>query len=154
MDAAIWLLTLIHNLQHCMRMFEGAAKAPSSPPTAYLDNPALEQKHATLTLKVTKLQKRFLLTTLQSANPSLPPPIGPSCPPGLWHQPPPSLALLKQTWAKVTSRKPWKPFTTTNTPIISPKCDRTPISTRDCTPISTDTASCSLHDPINTVLAK
>lgn len=60
MDAAVELLSLLHNLQHGIKILEAAAKAPPHPPKSYHDNPALVKKFATLTLKVAELERLYL----------------------------------------------------------------------------------------------
>lgn len=137
-DKALKIFNPIHDLQHCIRVLEAAAKTPPPRPMTYHYDPALAKKLATLTLKVKELERRSLLCTLQSPNPPAPPPARPSCPPGLPRPLPLPAAWPKQTWAKVACKEASKP-STINTPVMPPKHDRTLIIIRNGTLIPTGT---------------
>lgn len=80
MEAPVGLHTLIQDLQHRIGILEATAKAPHPLPTAYHYDPALVERLATLTVKMTELERAI---TSQATHPPPPPPVGPSHQPGL-----------------------------------------------------------------------
>lgn len=85
-DAALNRFNPIHAVQQRINMLEAGAKVPPLRPTTYYNDPAVVEKLATLTIKVTELER---LITFQATHPTPPLPAGPSRPPGLPRPPPP-----------------------------------------------------------------
>lgn len=65
---------IITNLLHRIEKLQRAARSPPPPPTRYQNDPALVERLATLTTKVTELESLSLLLILQSGNPPSQPP--------------------------------------------------------------------------------